>query len=113
MKKLIIATLLLMTTNLFAQDKCQKLAERLAVNAVKKDMRESGHDVNGFDITHMRTRLQRSVNTSYAINKTYESKVKVFDRVEIAAIYTVVLKVNDGYPFCSLDEITRIDSDME
>lgn len=113
MKKLILATLLILTAESFAADKCYRSAKRWAVNAVKKDMRQTGHDVAGFDISHRSTRLKRTVRTGYGQHKTYVSKVRVFDRVEIAAIYTVVFTVRDGYPFCSLDGISRVDSDME
>jgi len=112
MKKLILATLLLLTANAMASDKCYRSAKRWAVNAVKQDMRNDGHGPH-FDITHQSTRLKRSVKTGYGRHKTYVSKVRVFDRVEIAAVYTVVFTVRDGYPFCSLDGISRVYSDME
>ncbi|MCO4794937.1 MAG: hypothetical protein KC493_14565 [Bacteriovoracaceae bacterium] len=114
MKKLILATLVLLTaTQTFARDKCYRSAKRWAVSEVKKEMKREGHGVSYFDITHKSTRLKRRVRTGYGHHNTYVSKVRVFDRVEIAAEYVVVFTVRDGYPFCSLEGVRSVYSDME
>lgn len=76
-------------------DRCLPLVRKYAVSATKNNLGLNGANPNGFQITHKSSKRISQKNTRYGIRKVFISKIRVFDRVEISATYTVKMQVQE------------------
>jgi hypothetical protein len=94
-------------------DKYLPLVRKYAVSATKNNLGLNGADPNGFKITHKSSKRLSQKNTRYGIRKVFLSKVRVFDRVEISATYTVKMHAQEKNGRCEILEVSSVSSDMD